>query len=92
MVHGGIIKKISAGGDDQGVDLRNQASADPFDVAPSASKKGFEFTEVKELLQDDEDSVKGSAPPVKSAKKDDDKGVWDNFSELNNTDQIEGGD
>jgi len=36
--------------------------------------------------------VKGGAAPVKSAKKDDDKGVWDNFSELNNTDQIEGGD
>ena len=94
MVHGGVIKKIGA--DDQGAadgvtHLRNQASADPFEVAPSASKKGFEFTEVKEIA-DDEDSAHGTGP-LKQGREQPapDKGVWDNFSELNNTDQIEGG-
>ena len=52
MVHGGQVKPAGADGDFNA--LKSQQSSEPFDVAQSASKKGMMFTEVKELIDDEE--------------------------------------
>ena len=56
LVHGGNSRPAI----DANNALESQPSSDPFDVAQSASKKGMMFTEVKELI-DDEESAKGTS-------------------------------
>ena len=101
MVKGGFIKAIDdSSGLDQKVINTKQPSSDPFEQANDVSKK-FTIDEVKEMGED-EDSVRGgsllkqSKPSVpeepKSIKKPSPgKGGWGDFSELDNTDQIEAG-
>ena len=99
MVRGGHIKVIGDDSIEESGKLKSQHSADPFDAAPEVSNKGFKIEAVKELTELDEDSMRGSAlkqtkvkenlaTDVKAGKKD--EGIWDRFSELDNTDRIEG--
>ena len=103
MVRGGQIKVVGDDSGDLGNNrLKSQASSDPFDAAPEVSGKGLKIEAVKELTELDEDSMRGSAlkqskvlqldnapaTDVKAGKKQD-EGIWDRFSELDNTDRME---
>jgi hypothetical protein len=80
--------------------LNRDNSDDMFERAQETQKKGFTFAEVKEIVNEDEDSQKGqnlkqvrNPSPIRASghNQQDNDGEWDNFSELNNTDQIEAG-